>query len=137
MNRWDVEAAAEIVKVADQATADAAWMAAVGMVMLREAEPSRFATERSFRVQLGRRVRQLALTNRGSFWNAAEGRTHRVYRDPSPRAAVLVGDLLLNVFGVAGIYMAKQERAEADAKAAERTAFYEALNEVAPEGAAL
>lgn len=137
MNRWKLEAAGEIVKVAEQATAEAAWMAAVGMVMMREAEPRRFRSERSFRVQIGRRVRQLALSNRGSYWNPQKGRFMLVFRDPSPRSAALLGDMLTELFGVAGIYFARQEQAEVDAKAAERTAFYAAMNDAAPEGSAL
>lgn len=136
MNRWEVEAAGEIVKVADQATAEAAWSVAVAMVMLREAEPRRFQSERAFRVQLGRRIRQLALSNRASFWHPGEGRFRMTYRDPSPRAAVLVGDMLAEVFGVAGMWLARQEQADTEAAAAERTAFYRALDDVAPMGAA-
>ncbi len=132
MSRWDVEAAGEIVRVAGQATPSAAWQVAVAMFLMREAEPRRFPTERSFRVQLGRRVRHLAITNRGRFWHAGEGRFRLVYRDPSPRAALLVGDLLAEAFGVAGIYFSRQDQAEVDAKAAERAAFYAALNDVAP-----
>lgn len=131
-NRWEVEAAGEIVKVAGQATAEAAWQVAVAMFLMREADAHRFTTEGSFRVQLGRRVRHLADTNRGSYWHPGEGRFKLVFRDPSPRAAVLVGDILTETFGVAGIYFAKQAAAEADAKAAERRAFHNALNEVAP-----
>jgi hypothetical protein len=130
--RWDVEAAMEIVNVARGATPQAAWEAAVSTVMMREAEPRRFASERSFRTQLGRRVRQLVASNRGSYWNPQEGRFKLVYRDPSPRAAMAVGDLLAETFGVAGVYLARQDALEADAIAAERTAFYTALREVAP-----
>lgn len=136
MNKWEVEAAGEIVKVADQATAEAAWHVAVAMVMLREAEPRRFRSERAFRVQLGRRIRQLALSNRGSFWHPGEGRFKLTYRDPSPRAAALVGEMLAEVFGVAGIYLSRQEQVEVDAAAAERAAFYRALDDVAPMGSA-
>lgn len=136
-NRWQVEASAEIVKIAEQATAEAAWHIAVAMVMLREAEPRRFQTERSFRVQVGRRTRQLALSNRGSYWNPAQCRFKGVYRDPSPRAAVLVGDMLVEVFSVAGIYFSRQDQAEAEAKAAERGAYYEALRDVTPLGSTL
>ena len=132
MNRWDVEAAREIVRVATGTTARAAWGTAVAVVMMHEAEPRRFASERAFRTQLGRRVRQLVLANRATYAGAREGRTKVVYRDPSPRGAIVTGDLLAAAFGVAGVWLAGQDRADADARAAERMAFYAALHEVAP-----
>ena len=67
MNRWAVEAAGELIKVAGQATPEQAWQTAVAMFLLQDAEPTRFPTEKSFRVQLGRRVRHLAETNRGTY----------------------------------------------------------------------
>lgn len=136
-NKWEVEASQEIIKVAEQASAEEAWMVAVGMVMLREAEPRRFQSERSFRVQLGRRTRLLALTNKATYWCPKRGRFKGVYRDPSPRAAVLVGDMLAEVFAVAGLYFHQEDKAEAAAKAAEREAFYAALRDVAPNGGVL
>lgn len=136
-NKWQVEAAGEIVKIANEATAEAVWQVAVAMVMLHEAEPRRFQSERSFRVQLGRRTRQLALSSRATYWNPAQGRFKGVYRDPSPRAAVLVGDMLSEVFSVAGLFFSQQDAAEAKARAAEREAFYEALRDVTPLGGAL
>lgn len=135
-NRWDVEAAGEIVRVAGGTTAKAAWETAVAVVMMHEVEPQRFASERSYRTQLGRRVRQLVLANRVSYVSKGGGTPKVVYRDPSPRGAVMTGDLLAATFGVAGVWLAGQDRAEADAKAAERAAFYTALTEVAPGAAA-
>lgn len=132
MNRHQVEAAGELVKVAGEASPDDAWRTAVAMFLLREADPRLFPTEGAFRVQLGRRVRHLAATSRATYWNPAECRFKGVYRDPSPRGAVVVGDMLAAAFGVAGSYFAKQDRVEADARAAERTAFYAALHDVAP-----
>ena len=132
MNRHQVEAAGELVKAAGEASPDHAWRTAVAMFLLREADPRLFPTERAFRVQLGRRVRHLAATSRAIYWNLAEGRMKAVYRDPSPRAAVVVDDMLAEIFGVAGAFFAKQEQAEADAKAREREAFYAALHDVAP-----
>ena len=136
MRGFNVEAARELVKVAEQASPERAWKTAVAMCLLREADPHLFASETSFRVQLGRRVRHLTETNRGRYWNPAEGRYKFAYRDPSPRATFVIGDMLNEVFGVAGLYFAKQDRAEAAAKVSERKAFHDALREVAPEGTA-
>ena len=132
MNRWTFEAAGEIVKVAGQATPEAVWQTAVAMFLLRETDHHRFPSERSFTVQLGRRVRHLAETNRGTYWAPNQGRFLRVYRDPSRVAAGFVGDMLAEAFGVAGTWFARQEKAEAAVKAAERGAFYDALRDVLP-----
>ncbi len=137
MSRWTLEAAGEIVKVAEAAAPEAAWRVAVAMFLLREDDPRLFPTEQAFKVQLGRRVRHLAGGNRQSYWNPAEGRFKRVFRDASPRAALLVGEWLTEAFGVAGEWFAKQAQAEAAARAAERQAFYDALRDAAPLGAAL
>ncbi len=135
-NNWQSQAAAEIVRVAEQTTAQKAWRTAVAMFLLREYEPRRFVTDRAFLVQLGRRVRHLAEANRGSFWDAVTGRTKFAYRDPNPRVAVLIGQWLADTFGVAGVYFAKQDMEEADQRKAERTAFHAALLEVAATGGA-
>lgn len=136
MNRWVVEAAGEIVKVAGGATAEAAWQTAIAMWLLREADPRLFASEAAFKVQVGRRVRHLVETNRGRWWNPATGSFKLAFRDPSPRAAVLVGEWLVEAFGVAGEHFAGLDKAEADTKAAERQAFHAALRDLNP-GAAL
>ena len=137
MSRWTIEAAEEIVKVAAGVTSEAAWQTAIAVWLLREADPRLFPSEQSFKVQMGRRVRHLVETNRGRWWNPATGSYKLAFRDPSPRAALLVGEWLTEAFGVAGEWLAKQAKAEADAKATERQAFYDALREAAPLGAAL
>lgn len=134
---WEVEAAGELVKVAEQATAEAVWHRALSLFMLRAAEPHMFVSEKAFRVQLGRLCRHLADTSRASYFNSRLGRLQHVYRDPAPRAAFIVGDMLTEAFGVAGEWLARQEAAEAEAKATERSAFYEAMRDIAPAGAAL
>jgi hypothetical protein len=132
--RWEQQAAAELVRVADEAKAAEVWRTAAAMFMLRECEPRRFASDNGFVVQLGRRVRHLASVNRGSFFDASTGGVKFVYREPNQRAAVLIGQMLAETFGVAGLRFAEQDRQEAEQRAAERTAFHRALNEVAANG---
>jgi hypothetical protein len=135
-NRWERGAAQELVRVAEQASAEDAWRTAVAMFLLREHEPRRFATDRAFLVQLGRRVRHLAEANQGSFYNPATGRTKHVYRDPNPRVAAIVGQRLAEMFGAAGVYFAEREQREAERKQTERRAFFAALRDVAEGDAA-
>jgi hypothetical protein len=132
MNSRKLEAAEALVKVADHVPSERVWQTAMAVVLMHEAEPRRFASEASYRVQLGRRVRHLTEANRGRYWNSTEMRFKLVYRDPSPRTAVIIGDMLLTAFGVAGVMFAKQEQAEADAKLVQRQAFYDALHDVTP-----
>lgn len=129
-DRWVAQAAAELVRVAQQTTAGAAWRTAVGMFLLREYEPRRFVTDRGFLVQLSRRVRHLAEANRGSFWDPVTGRVKFAYRDPNPRVAGLIGEWLAEFFGVVGVYLAEQDREEAERKQADKAEFWEALREV-------
>lgn len=132
MNRWERQAALEIVRVAEEVAPEAAWRTAIAAFLLREHDPRIFASDNGFVVQLGRCVRHLAEMNVGSYWQPASGTTKRVYRDPNARVAVRVGEALAEVFGVAGLYFVEQERKEAERKDAERRAFYEALREVVP-----
>jgi hypothetical protein len=133
-DRWESQAAAELVRVAEQTTAQTAWRTAVAMFLLREYEPRRFVSDRAFLVQLGRRVRHLAEANSGSFWDPVTGRTKFAYRDPNPRVAVLIGQWLAETFGVAGVHFAEQDREEAEQRDAERRAFHGALREVTATG---
>jgi hypothetical protein len=132
--RWEQQAAAELVRVADQAKAEDVWRIAAAMFMLREYEPRRFASDTGFLVQLGRRVRHLAPANRGSFIDPSTGGVKFVYRDPNQRVAVLIGQMLAETFGVAGLRFAEQDQDEAEQWEAERVAFHRALNEVAETG---
>lgn len=131
-NRWQFEAAAELVRVSEQASPENAWRTAAAMFMLQDYEPRRFASDAAFFVQLGRRVRHLAPADRRSFVDPSTGGTTFSYRDPNPRTAVIIGQMLAETFGVAGTRFAQQDRKEMEQQQAERTAFYAALNEVAP-----
>ena len=129
--RWEQQAAAELIRVADEAKADDVWRIAAAMFMLREYEPRRFASDNGFLVQLGRRVRHLASANRGSFIDPSTGGVKFVYRDVNQRVAVLIGQMLAEAFGVAGLKFAEQDQQEVEQREAERKAFHRALNEVA------
>ena len=127
----------ELVKVSEQTTPEAGWQRVLAVFLLREDDPNRFASEKAFRTQLGRLVRHLADTSRASYYNPRLGRFISVYRDPSPRSAVIVGNLLNEAFGVAGVWVSRQEKAEAAAKEAERRGFYDALRDLTPAGSDL
>lgn len=132
MNRWERQTALEIVRVAEEASAEAVWRTAIAVFLLREHDPRIFASDRGFIVQLGRCVRHLSEMNAGTYWDHRTGAVKRTYRDPNARVAVRVGEVLAEAFGAAGLYFAEQDRKEAERREAERTAFYEALREVVP-----
>ena len=134
MARWEHEAAAAIVRVADEARPEDAWRETVALFMLREDRPGLFVSDRAFLVQLSIRARKLAPSNRSAFGDATKGRQKRALRDPNIRSALVMGTLLRDTFGAAGMRFAAQERAEEERRTKERAAFHDALREVAPEG---
>jgi hypothetical protein len=137
-NRWEHLAAVEVIRVADYAEAEAVWLTAVSVCLLREFDPRRFVTDKSFEFQLGRAVRHLSEASVGSYWNGATGKVTRVYRDPNPRAAQIIGQWLHGAYGVAGRSFAAADRAEAERKRVERAQFHAALGDLeAPLSAAL
>ena len=78
-------------------------------------------------------VRGLADLNAGTYWNDAEQRVKRVYRELPPRAAIACGKLLAEAFGAPGLYLARLEKRDADAKRAERKRHYDRLQEILDE----
>jgi predicted transcriptional regulator len=117
----------EVVKVADAVPARDVVNAGLAMYLLAEAEPRRFRSDDAFLMQLARRVRGLADMNAGTYWNHAEQRVKRVYRELPPRAAIACGKLLAEAFGAPGLYLARLERRDGEAKRAEREALHAAL----------
>jgi hypothetical protein len=132
MSRWDRLAAAELVRVADAADVTEVWRTAAAMVLMREVEPHRFRSDRAFLVQMGRRVRHLAGCNVGVYWNSRDGRPKHVYRDPNPKTAARVGQMLADAFGAVGVTLAREGHVEAEREAEDERAFRAALRGIAP-----
>lgn len=100
---------------------------ALAMFLMWEAEPHRFRNDRAFHHQLVRRVRGLAETSSGSYWNQRTQRTHRVYTDPTPRTVQTMAEQLKAAFASAGVQLATLDRTRGDAAAEERKHLQDAV----------
>lgn len=105
---WD--AATLLLQVVDTVEPQAVISMALALYLMRDAEPSRFADERSFRFVLCRRVRKLGPLGVASYWSQAAQRMTKVYRDPPPRVTTVLGNWLAESFGPAGLQLAGLER---------------------------
>jgi hypothetical protein len=105
--------AAEQVRNLKTVPVDTIVHTALAMYLYRDGQPRRFRSDRAFDFQLVRRVRGLSDVNAGSYWDAQEGRSRRVYRDLPPRVVEHVAAGLKDAFGLAGVMLASKERAEA------------------------
>lgn len=97
----------DILKVAGEVDADKIAMTCVAMVVMREQHPSRFKSDRAFWVQLARRFRTLTDHHVATYWDNAQGRQKRVYRNPGPRQGEYLGSTLGKTFGAVGLKIAE------------------------------
>ena len=86
----------------------------LAMFLMWEFEPRQFRSDDAFRFQLVRRVRGLSEVNAGTWYDHGSRRVRRVYRDLRPKATRALAGYLVNTFGRAGLYIAKQECARLD-----------------------
>jgi hypothetical protein len=125
--RYEAEAARHLQALDAVVPAAEVLEVALAMFVMREARPSRFCSDKAFGHQLVRRVRGLADTSSGSYWNARTKRTHRVYRDVPPRTVERMAAHLTAAFGAAGMQLAGLEQAQAEAAATETRRLQAAL----------
>lgn len=85
----------------------------IAMYLLASEQPRRFKSDQTFLFQLARRIRTLTDSNAGQYWDNETKKAKRVYRDISPRVLKLLGELLVETFGAAGLFIAKLEAEEA------------------------
>ncbi len=113
-------AAFEIIKLARNVEPRRLLEVTSALVLMRELEPHYFKSDRSFWVQLSRRVRAEANVSFGERWDHRTGRVRRMYRDLSPRAAIIVGRWLASTLGVAGLHFARLEKTQREVELLER-----------------
>jgi hypothetical protein len=124
------EAAVEIVKVARDVKPREVVEVVLALYLMAELEPHRFRSDRAFLVQMVRRVRALTERNLGVYWDHQAQRNKRVYREMPPRASAMMGHWLAENLGVGGLWVARLERQQAEAKVEERRALGRALGEL-------
>lgn len=116
MCRFTADMAAEVLHVAADVEAKDVVEVVAGMCLMEEGDRRRFRSDDAFRVQVARRFRGLTETNAGCYWDQAEGRMKRVYRDPSPRVSVMLGQVLVERLGVVGVYVHRARERDDEAR---------------------
>lgn len=100
---------------------------ALGLFIMQDQLPTRFATDAAFDFQLVRRVRGLTENNAGTYWDHKEQRSKRVYRDIPPRVIQATAQPLKVAFGAAGLMLAAKEREKINKANDERRRLTSAL----------
>jgi hypothetical protein len=101
------QAAEEVRNLAGAVEPRKVVLMALSVYMLQEAAPHRFTSDRGFDFQLVRRVRGLAPTNKGTSWRHSQQCMRHVYRDTPARAVEVLAAQLKDVFGEAGLLLAR------------------------------
>ena len=125
--RHDREAGHELQKLAKSVPTGALIETTLALYLMQQEQPRRFKSDAAFDYQLARRIRGLTDANAGSYWDHEAQRMKRVYRDLAPRTIVAFSQHVKLAFGVAGVFVAKLERQEAEQKHNQQAALIEAL----------
>ena len=125
--RQEVQAAADLVMVSGEASARSVIETVAAMVLMQEHDARAFRSDRAFWVQVSRRVRGLA-TRYAVKYAGRDGRTHRVYRDANPLAAVTLGRWLCESVGLLGTGAHRTAEAEQRRLTAARAAVWAAAD---------
>jgi hypothetical protein len=100
---------------------------ALAMYLLQVENPHRFKSDNAFGAQLARRVRSLASTSIGSYYDPKLRKVKSVYRDTKPKTIAILAKILQDTFGVAGLTVAHLERHEIQKLKDEKQALHDAL----------
>jgi hypothetical protein len=128
--RHQTKAAQELVKLGGEVDAREVAEMIGALYLLADYKPERFKTDRAFMLQLVRRVRSLTDVNAGEYFDHKTGKQKRVYRDVSPKAAEVMGAMLVEVFGVVGLQLAKLEREDGANEEKARADYQAAVGEL-------
>jgi hypothetical protein len=129
-NRYEAEAWFNVAKIGAHATAMEVLEVALSMYLLQVENPRRFKSDNAFGGQLARRVRCLAPTSVGSYYDHKARKVKSVYRDAKPKTTAILARILQDTFGVAGLTVAHLERHEMDKQRKEQKALHDALGEL-------
>lgn len=127
---WEMRAAQEVIRLADNVEQREVVVTALGMYLLQYHSPALFRSDAAFRVQLVRRVRGLTDANATDYTDPVTGRMKRAYRELPPRVVAYMADWLVQAVGVVGVRLAQLEREDEDRRKAESLTFGEALSEL-------
>lgn len=130
-NRYERQASSVIVGLDADTPAREIVVTTAAMFMLLAERPTRFASDDAFRLQLAKRVMGLSSTRHGLRYDHATGSQRRVYRESSPKAAVILGRKLAVAFGAVGLRLADLDRREEERKEMMKANIRNALNGLA------
>jgi hypothetical protein len=131
MSRFEIAAAREVVKLANEVKPREVVEVTCAVVVMWELEPRQFRSDQAFWVQLARRVRAITDVNFGERWDNVRGRVRRCYRELTPKANVILGRWLAETLGVGGQHIARLQQTEWEKKAQDTLALREALSKLA------
>jgi len=131
MNGMEVRACALLQAMAGAVAASAVSDVNLAMWLMRDAEPRRFRSDKAFDFQLARRTLALAPRAAGSYWSQKEGRLRKVYREVPPKVTEMLGRMMRDAYGLAGLALAAKERAEATRAEEKTRAMVEAIEALA------
>lgn len=130
VHRYHLQAAQEIIKIAEDVEPQEAVETALAMVMMYDLDPRRFRSDQAFRVQFVRRMRGLTDLNCGSWFDHTTGKVKKAYRDLPPKAAKIMASLLMETFGMVGLMLARLEKEQEAEDREEKKKLTEALKEL-------
>lgn len=130
MNRHERQACQEVVKLAEHVEASEVVETALALYLMHEQAPHRFQSDDAFRHQLSRRLRALADVNAGTWFDHRTNKVKRVYRDPPAATALVMGAMLAETFGVAGLLLARREEEDAEKRRRENEELAQAVKDL-------
>jgi hypothetical protein len=128
MNRYEIDAWHNLKKIGESASETEVIETVLAMYLCEDANPYRFKSHEAFGSQLVRRVRALAPTNVGSYYDHETRTSKRVYRDAKPKTVTIMADILQRTFGATGVALARLEKQDAEKKQAEQKTLHDALD---------
>ncbi len=99
----------------------------LAMYLLQDDQPRLFRDDRAFDFQMVRRVRLLAPSAAGSYFDHRTGRSKKVYKDVPSRVTEILAASFKAVIGGTGVHLAGLERRDAEEKVKARDQFRQAL----------
>lgn len=130
MNRNERQACQEVVKLAEHVEAGEVVETALALYLMHEQAPRRFLSDDAFRHQLSRRLRGLADVNAGTWFDHTTNKVKRVYRDLPATSALVMGAMLAETFGVAGLLLARREEEDAEKRRRENEELAQAVKDL-------
>ena len=130
MNRDERTACHEVVKLAEHVEPAEVVETALALYLMHEQQPRRFLSDDAFRHQLSRRLRGLAEVNAGTWFDHTTNKVKRVYRDLPATATQVMGAMLVEAFGLAGLLLARREAEDAEKQRREIEDLAQAVKEL-------